>query len=82
MHNVNTIPTDNTSWTDVTPEAPDQQFRINVKRGTTILWRKNNHPALYGGYQIKTVPLDSKLDREWLDCAGYDTFALNMASKY
>jgi hypothetical protein len=33
MYNVNTIPTDNVSWTDITPEAPDQQFRINVKRG-------------------------------------------------
>lgn len=81
MYNTDTIPTDNTTWTDITPQAPDWQFRINVKRGTTILWRKDNHPAFYGGYQIHTVPLDTKLAREWLACAGYDTFKLNMASK-
>jgi hypothetical protein len=82
MYNVETIPTDNASWTDITHESPDQQFRINVKRGTQFLWRKQNHPAFYGGHQIKSIPLDSKIAREWLDAAGYDTFALNMASKY
>lgn len=80
MYDTDTIPTDNTTWTDITPQAPDWQFRINVKRGTTTLWRKHNHPAFYGGYQIDMVPLDTKLAREWLDCAGYDTFKLNMAS--
>jgi hypothetical protein len=82
MHNVDTIPTDNASWTDINHESPDRQYRINVKRGITTLWMKHNHPAFYGGYQIKTIPLDSKIAREWLDAAGYDTFALNMASKH
>ena len=82
MYNVDTIPTDNATWTDITHESPDRQFRINVKRGITLLWMKHNHPAFYAGHQIKHIPLDSKIAREWLDAAGYDTFKLNMASKH
>jgi len=85
MYNVDTIPTDKTSgliWTDITHESPDRQFRINVKRGITMLWMKHNHPAFYGGHQIKYIALDSKIAREWLDAAGYDTFKLNMTSKH
>jgi hypothetical protein len=81
MHNINIIPTDNKTWTDITREAPDWQFRINTIRGAQTLWRKNNHPAFYGGNQIQRVALDTRLAREWLECAGYDTFALNMAAK-
>jgi hypothetical protein len=82
MYDVHTIPTDKVNWTDITRESPDQQFRISTRRGIETLWRKQNHPAFYGGHQIKLVPLDSRLAREWLDAAGYDTFALNMASKH
>ena len=82
MLNIDTIPTDDKNWTEITHESRDRQFRINIKRGIETLWMKNNHPALYAGYQIKTIPLDSKIAREWLDAAGYDTFALNMRSKY
>ena len=52
MKSIDTIPTDNASWTDISQESPDDQYRINVKRGVTTLWRKHNHPALYAGYQI------------------------------
>jgi len=82
MHNTDTIPTDGKSWSEVTSQAPDWQFRINQKRGVVTLWRNNKHPMFYGNHQIQTIPLDTKLAREWLDAAGYDTFALNMASKY
>ena len=82
MKHVNTIPTDNATWTDIDHMSPDQQYRINIRKGIETLWRKQNHPAFYGGHQIKLVPLDSRLAREWLDAAGYDTFALNMASKH
>lgn len=81
MHNVNIIPTDNKTWTDITREAPDWQFRINTVRGVSTLWRKNNHPAFYGGHQIQRIAIDTRLAREWLESAGYDTFALNMAAK-
>jgi hypothetical protein len=82
MKNIDTIPTDNTTWTDITRASPDRQFRINTRRGIETLWRKQNHPAFYGGHQIKTIPLDSRIAREWLDAAGYDTCKLNMASKH
>ena len=82
MKSIDTIPTDNASCTDISQESPDDQYRINVKRGVTTLWRKHNHPALYAGYQIHYVALDTRLAREWLDCAGYDTFDLNMKSKH
>lgn len=81
MYNVNSIPTDNKTWTDITPKAPDWQFRINTVRNVKTLWRKNNHPAFYGGSQIQRVALDTRLAREWLECAGYDVFDLNMAAK-
>ena len=83
MHDIDTIPTDVKvkAWSDITPQAPDWQFRINVRKGVTTLWRKNNHPAFYGGHQIMLVALETRLAREWLDAAGYDTFALNMRSK-
>ena len=83
MHDINTIPIDVKvkAWSDITPQAPDWQFRINVRKGVTTLWRKNNHPAFYGGHQIMLVALETRLAREWLDAAGYDTFALNMRSK-
>lgn len=81
MYSVDTIPTDNKNWTDISHESPDRQFRINVKRGTAMLWMKHNHPAFYGGHQIKYIPLETKLAREWLEMAGYDTFKLNMTSK-
>lgn len=83
MHTVSDIPTDTKikAWSDITPEAPDWQFRISVVRGITMLWRKHNHPAFYDGAQIHRIALDTRLAREWLDCAGYDTFALNMAAK-
>lgn len=81
MQNVNTIPTDNKTWSEITPSCPDWQFRISILRGVETLWRKNNHPAFYGGNQIQRIALDTRLAREWLDAAGYDTFALNMKSK-
>jgi hypothetical protein len=83
MHHIDTIPTDTKvkPWSDSTAQTPDWQFRINVRKGVTTLWRKNNHPAFYGGHQIMLVALETRLAREWLDAAGYDTFALNMRSK-
>jgi len=81
MQNIDTIPTDNKTWSDITQSCPDWQFRINTLRGVETLWRKNNHPAFYGGHQIQRIALDTRLAREWLDAAGYDTFALNMKSK-
>jgi len=84
MYSIDTIPTDVKvqAWSDITPQAPDWQFRINVLRGVTTLWRKHNHPAFYGGNQIMRVALETRLAREWLEAAGYDTFALNMRSKH
>ena len=82
MKDISVIPTDDKNWSDQTPQAPDWQFRINTRKGIETLWRKNNHPGFYGGHQIQYVPLETRLAREWLDCAGYDTFALNMHSKH
>jgi hypothetical protein len=83
MHDVKTIPTDVKvkAWSDITPEAPDWQFRISFVKGIETLWRRNNHPAFYGGHQIMRIALDTRLAREWLEAAGYDTFDLNMRSK-
>jgi hypothetical protein len=81
MHDINTIPNDNKTWSDITRQAPDWQFRISVLKGVETLWRKNNHPAFYGGHQIQRIALATRLAREWLECAGYDTFDLNMRSK-
>jgi len=84
MHNISTIPTDVKvqPWSDITPEAPDWQFRISFVKGVETLWRKHNHPAFYGGHQISRIAIETKLAREWLDAAGYDTFELNMRSKH
>lgn len=81
MHNMNTIPTDLKTWSDITRQAPDWQFRISVLKGAEILWRKNNHPVFYGGHQIQRIALETRLAREWLESAGYDVFDLNMRSK-
>jgi hypothetical protein len=81
MHSIDNIPHATDRWSDVTREAPDWQFRISPVKGIETLWRKNNHPAFYGGSQIQRIALDTRLAREWLDCAGYDTFDLNMTSK-
>ena len=82
MKDISAIPNDLKTWSEITPQAPDWQFRTSVKKGITLLWRKNNHPAFYGGHQIQYVSLETRLAREWLDIAGYDTFALNMRSKH
>ena len=81
MNDISTIPHSLTEWSDITQEAPDWRFRISAVKGIQTLWRKNFHPAFYGGHQIMRVSLETRLAREWLECAGYDTFELNMASK-
>jgi hypothetical protein len=81
MHDINTIPTDLKTWSDITRQAPDWQFRISILKGVETLWRKNNHPAFYGNHQIQRIALETRLAREWLECAGYDVFELNMRSK-
>lgn len=44
-------------------------FRIWPLRGCLRLWRKTYHPGLYGGSQIQTVVVDSRLAREWIEAS-------------
>jgi len=81
MFTFDIIPHADDKWSDATPQAPDWQFRVSTVKGVETLWRKNNHPAFHGGSQIHRVAFDTRLAREWLDCAGYDTFELSMKSK-
>jgi hypothetical protein len=81
MFTFDNIPHATDKWSDVTPQAPNWQFRVSTVKGIETLWRKNSHPAFYDGCQIHRIALDTRLAREWLECAGYDPFDLNMKSK-
>ena len=59
-----TIPTASDQWSHISNNVC---FRIWPLRGVQTLWRKEFHEAFYGGYQIKTIPLDTRLGLEWMD---------------
>lgn len=46
---------------------PEYYFRIANHLRQVMLFRKEVNEAYYGGYQIKYVPVESKLGHEWID---------------
>jgi hypothetical protein len=44
------------------------QYRIDERSPGRVLclWRKEHGEAFYGGHQIKTIPMGTRLASEWL----------------
>jgi hypothetical protein len=58
------IVTSETQWTPITST-------IHARIWNGRVWRKELSPAYFGGYQIKSVGMDTKLGREWLAAFGH-----------
>lgn len=58
-------PTSHTQWG---PMVGSYQYRIDERSPGRVmcLWRKEHNPAFYGGYQIKTIPVGTRLANEWM----------------
>jgi hypothetical protein len=59
------IPHSTTEWS---PMVGRYQYRIGERSPGRVLclWRKEHNPAFYAGYQIKTIPLGTRIADEWL----------------